>query len=215
MLAADEIQQVRDGLWFWQRFQPSVKVDCSSCAVRVGAGLVLIDPIPLAAEAMEELCAWRNRGCDALVADRSGGAPAADQIAGIVMTNGNHDRAVAEMRKRFGVPVFAHADVDFETDQTVRDGDRIFDELEVVEIPGAGPGEIALHDPRGWTIVGDALTNLEPDGLALLPAKYCADEDEMRVSLRKLLRFPLEILTFAHGLPLVSRARPRLESLLA
>ena len=57
MLAADEIQQVRDGLWFWQRFQPSVKVDCSSCAVRVGAGLVLVDPIPVAAEAMEELCA--------------------------------------------------------------------------------------------------------------------------------------------------------------
>ena len=56
MLAADEIQQVREGLWFWQRFQPSVKVDCSSCAVRVGTKLILIDPIPLAAEAMEELC---------------------------------------------------------------------------------------------------------------------------------------------------------------
>ena len=196
MLAADELQQVRDGLWFWQRFQPSVKVDCSSCAVRLGAGLILVDPIPLAAEAMEELCVL--------------GA-----IAGIVATNGNHDRAVAEMRERFGVPVFAHAATGLETDRAVSEGTRIFDQLEVVEIAGAGPGEIALHDPRGWMIVGDALTNLEPDGLALLPAKYCADEDEMRVSLRKLLRFPIEVLTFAHGLPLVSRARPRLEVLLA
>ena len=196
MLCADEIQQVRDGLWFWQRFQPAVKVDCSSCAVRAGAGLILIDPIPLSAEAMEELCAF-------------------GEIAGIIATNGNHDRAVAEMRKRFEVPVFAHAAVDFETDRLLRDGDRVFDQLEVIEIPGAAPGEIALHDPRGWMIVGDALTNLEPAGLALLPAKYCADEDEMRASLRKLLRFPIEVLTFAHGLPLVSRARPRLESLLA
>lgn len=196
MLSADEIQLVRDGLWFWQRFQPSVKVDCSSCAVRVGTGLILVDPIPLAAEAMEELCALGD-------------------VAGIIATNGNHDRATAELRKQFGVPVFAHAAVDFETDQTVIEGDKIFDQLEVIEIPGAGPGEIALHDPRGWMIVGDALTNLEPTRLALLPAKYCADDDEMRVSLRKLLRFPIEVLTFAHGLPLVSRARPRLESLLA
>ena len=196
MLSADEIQQVRDGLWFWQRFQPSVKVDCSSCAVRVGAGLILVDPIPLAAEAMEELCA-------------------PGEIVAIVMTNANHDRAVAEMRKRFGVSVFAHAAADFETDQTVREGDKIFDHLEVVEIAGAAPGEIALFDPRGWLIVGDALINLEPDGLALLPPKYCTDADEMRASLRKLLRFPIEVLTFAHGLPLVSRAHPRLENLLA
>ena len=196
MLAADEFQQVRDGLWFWQRFQPSVKVDCSSCAVRVGAGLILVDPIPLAAEAMEELCAL-------------------GEIVGIVATNGNHDRAVADMRARFGVPVFGHAGVGFEIDRAVCEGDKIFDEIEVVEIAGAGLGEIALFDPRGWMIVGDALTNLDPTGLALLPEKYCADEKEMRVSLRKLLRFPIEVLTFAHGLPLVSRARPRLEVLLA
>ena len=196
MLCADEIQQVCDGLWFWQRFQPSVKVDCSSCAVRVGAGLILVDPIPLAAEVMEELCLL-------------------NEIVGIVATSGNHDRAVAEMRGRFGVPVFAHAAAGLETDRAVCEGDQIFEQLEVVEIPGAGPGEIALFDPRGWMIVGDALTNLEPDGLALLPAKYCADQDEMRGALRKLLRFQFEVLTFAHGLPLVARARPRLENLLA
>ena len=196
MNSAEEIQQVCDGLWFWQRFQPSVKVDCSSCAVRVETGLIVVDPIPLAAEAMEELCAQ-------------------GEITGIVATNGNHDRAIAELRKRFDVPVFAHAAAGIPADRAVRDGDKIFDQLEVVEIPGAGPGEIALFDPRGWMIVGDALTNLDPTGLALLPAKYCADEDEMRASLRKLLRFPIELLTFAHGLPLVTHARPRLESLLA
>lgn len=200
MLPADEIQRVRDGLWVWQRFQPSVKVDCSSCAVRVGAGLILVDPIPLAADAMEELCS-------------------PGEIVGIVATNGNHDRAVVQMGKRFGAPVFAHAaageGLGISIDQPVADGVKIFDEIEVVEISGAGAGEIALFDSRGWMIVGDALINLEPDGLALLPPKYCADADEMRASLRKLLRFPIEVLTFAHGLPLVSRVRPRLESLLA
>ncbi len=200
MLAADEIQQVRAGLWFWQRFQPSVKVDCSSCAVRVAAGLMLVDPIPLAADAMEELCAL-------------------GKIAGIVATNGNHGRAVDELRKRFDVPVFAHASagvvLGFPVDREVREGERIGDEIEVVEIAGAAAGEIALWDARGVMIVGDALINLEPDGLVLLPAKYADNEKEMRASLRKLLRFPIEVLTFAHGLPLVSQARSRLKSLLA
>ena len=200
MLAADDIQQVRDGLWFWQRFQPSVKVDCSSCAVRVGTKLLLIDPIPLDAAALEELLQF--------------GDPAA-----IVATNGNHDRAIAQLRAKLGVPVFAHADavpaLGLDVDRTLRDGEVLFDSLEVIEIPGAGPGEIALHDARGWLILGDALTNLEPDGLALLPAKYCANAREMRASLGKLLRFPSDVLTFAHGLPVVSRVRPRLESLLA
>ena len=200
MLPSDEIQQVRDGLWFWQRFQPSVKVDCSSCAVRVGTGLILVDPIPLDAAALGEL--------------QQLGEPAA-----IVATNGNHDRAIAQLRAKLGVPVFAHADavpaLGFEVDRMLHDGDAIFDGLEVIEIPGAGPGEIALHDARGWLILGDALTNLEPTGLALLPAKYCTDAREMRVSLGKLLRFPSEVLTFAHGLPVVTRAGPRLESLLA
>ena len=200
MLAADEIQQVRDGLWFWQRFQPSVKVDCSSCAVRIGTKLILVDPIPLAAAALDEL--------------RQLGEPAA-----IVATNGNHDRAIPQLRAKLGVPVFAHAAavpaLGFAVDRTLSDGEVLFDTLEVVALPGAGPGEIALHDARGWLIVGDALTNLEPTGLALLPAKYCANAKEMRASLGKLLRFPSEVLTFAHGLPVVTRARHRLESLLA
>ena len=44
VLAADEVQQVREGLWCWQRFQPSVKVDCTSTAIRVGTQFVFIDP---------------------------------------------------------------------------------------------------------------------------------------------------------------------------
>ena len=100
MLPADEIQHVSEGLWFWQRFQPSVKVDCSSCAVRVGVGLILVDPIPLDVGVMEELGAL-------------------GEITAIVATNGNHDRAVAELRARFAVPVFAHEVVGFAIDRAL------------------------------------------------------------------------------------------------
>jgi len=200
VLAADEVQQVREGLWCWQRFQPSVKVDCTSTAVRVGTQLIFVDPIPLAPEALAELTSQAE--------------PAA-----IVVTNGNHDRAVSHLCSKFKIPVIAHtaaiAELGFAADQTVSDDEVLLDALRVITLPGAGAGEIALHDPRGWLILGDALINLEPDGLALLPEKYCTDATEMRHSLRKLLRFPSEVLTFAHGLPLVSRVGPRLQALLA
>jgi Metallo-beta-lactamase superfamily len=199
VLAADEVQQVREGLWCWQRFQPSVKVDCTSTAIRIGTQSVFIDPIPLAAEALAEITRQAE--------------PAA-----IVVTNGNHDRAVAQLRSQFKIPVIAHTDaiaeLGFAVDRTVSDEEEVLDGLRVITLPGAGAGEIALHDARGWLMLGDALINLEPDGLALLPAKYCTDA-EMRRSLRKLLRFPSEVLTFAHGLPLVSRVGPRLQALLA
>jgi hypothetical protein len=200
VLAADEVQQVRDGLWCWQRFQPSVKVDCTSTAIRVGGKLIFVDPIPLAEEALGELTSQAE--------------PAA-----IVVTNGNHDRGVGPLRSRFKIPVITHAgavaELGFAADRTVSDDEMLFDNLRVITLPGAGAGEIALHDARGWLIVGDALINLEPDGLVLLPQKYCADAGEIRRSLRKLLRFPSEVLTFAHGLPLVSRVGPRLQALLA
>jgi hypothetical protein len=197
---ADEFQEVRDGLWCWQRFQPSVKVDCTSTAIRIGGKLVFVDPIPLAAEALGELIEQA--------------APAA-----IVVTNGNHDRAAEQLRSQFNIPVLAHADavadLGFAVNQFVSDGELLFGSLRVITLSGAGAGEIALHDARGWLILGDALINLELDGLALLPDKYCTDAPEMRRSLRKLLRFPSEVLTFAHGLPLISRVGPRLQALLA
>ena len=86
--------------------------------------------------------------------------------------------------------------------------------LVVIEIAGAPPGEIALH-AEGIAHVGDALIHLEPMGFSLLPEKYCADAREMRRALGKLLRFDFEVMTFAHGLPLISQARRRLENLLA
>lgn len=199
MAHADEIQEVHPDLYYWQVYEPAVKVDLSCCALRTAQGLVFIDPIPLAKAAMEELL--------------SSGPPLA-----IVLTSGNHGRAAAEFRRRFAIPVYAHADavgeLDFPIDHLVADGDVVANEISVLRLPGGGPGEIALHSSRGCH-VGDALIHLPPMGFALLPDKYCQDPAELRRSVEKLLRIPFEVLTFAHGLPIVSHARQRLSQLLA
>ena len=198
-MRAEEFQTVRDDLFFWQAYEPAVKCDLSSCARRFGNELVFIDPIPLAKDALDELTA------------------AATPCA-IVLTNGNHARAAAEFRDRFSIPILAHAaataELGLAVDQTLGDGDVAPGNLVVIEIAGAPPGEIALH-AEGIAHVGDALIHLEPMGFSLLPEKYCADAREMRRALGKLLRFDFEVMTFAHGLPLISQARRRLENLLA
>jgi len=200
MAAADEFLQISANLHFWQAYEPAVKCDLSSCALDVGGQLVFIDPIPLAKDALAELAAT---------------APPAL----IVLTNGNHARAAAEYRDRFQIPIAAHADAVVELgltpNQLLADGDRLLDALTVIALPGAGPGEIALHSSTGVLCIGDALIHLEPQGLALLPDKYCSDAKLLRASLRKRLPRDVRVLTFAHGVPLVTAARARLEDLLA
>ncbi len=200
MPAADEFQLVTPRLAFWQAYEPAVKCDLSCCAPVTPGGLVFIDPIPLAEDALTEV------------------ARLALPVA-IVCTNGNHARAAADYRARFSIPICAHpaaaGELGVAVDREVREGDTIGGSLTVIELPGAGPGEIALHSAAGAVHLGDALIHVEPLGFALLPDKYCADARELRRSLGKLLRFEFELLSFAHGLPLAAKARSRLESLLA
>jgi hypothetical protein len=199
MPRAGQFQQCADGLCFWQAHDPAVRVDLSCCARRTPRGLVFIDPIPLAETALAEVCAR-------------------DTPAAIIVTNGNHARAAADFRGRFSIPVLAHpdatAELGFPVDHEIADGDAVLDMFTAITLPGAVPGEIALH-ADGILHVGDALIHLPSTGFAPLPEKYCTDARELRGSLGKLLRFPFEILTFAHGLPLVTQARQRLADLLA
>jgi hypothetical protein len=199
MSRADEVHEIRPGLFFWQAYEAAVKTDLSCCACRTAKGLVFIDPILLQKAAAAELLS-------------------SDPPRAIILTSGNHARAAEEYRARFSVPIHAHAEAvaefPFAVDHTVADGETILDEFTVCAIPGAAPGEIALH--RGDAMhLGDAVIHLPPYGFALLPDKYCADPGEMRGALGKLLRFHFEVLTFAHGLPIVAHARQRLSQLLA
>lgn len=198
MPIAEEFQLVSDRVAVWQAYEPAVKCDLSSTAIATRDGLVFIDPIPLRADALAELVAGTKPHM-------------------IVLTNGNHARAAADFAAKFSIPIAAtpaaEPELGIAIDVELADGDPVSD-ARVISIDGAGPGEFAVHF-GGVVVMGDALINLEPHGFGLLPEKYCADAAVMRAALGKLLRIEFEVLTFAHGLPLVSRARQKLESLLA
>ena len=198
MAPATDFQTVTPSLFTWQAFDPSVKCDLSSCAFDSDDGLIFVDPIELSEPALVRLLDARKPG-------------------GIILTNGNHARAAENFRARLGVKAWAPRDaggLEIVPDETLAEGQSAPGGLRVIAMPGAGPGEIALFG-RGVLCIGDALIHLPPQGLRLLPAKYCAEPGQMVHSLRKLLSCDFQVVTFAHGAPLVTAARRQIEQLLA
>jgi hypothetical protein len=136
------------------------------------------------------------------------------KVRGIVLTNGNHERNAVALARRFGIEVWAHGGARGEVGATrwFGDGEVLFGGVETVGLEGFAKGETGLWWD-GVLVVGDALIHVAPYGFAMLPEKYCEDVKAGRKSLRKLVRYPVEIVTFAHGLPIVARARERLAGL--
>ncbi len=201
MAEACETHALTSGLTIWQAYDPAVKADLSSTSIRLADRLFLIDPIPLAEPALTELTKEAR-------------------IYSVFLTNVNHARAAAFFASKTGAMVCASAVTASSLFNleilSVSPGDVVADEIEVIGIEGAAEGEIALHfmGDGGAVVVGDALINFGQDGFSLLPAKYCSDQKMMRRSLRQLLDFSFERLLFAHGAPIVSGARAKLEALL-
>ena len=192
------------GLFCWQAYDPASKVDLHASAVAMAGRLYFVDPIPLAEGALAELTM---------------DAPP----AGIVLTNANHARAAEVFRRRFRVPVCVHpeaaAAIGLASDAMLDagGGPAFGGAFEAIPLPGAAPGEIALYraEGDGLMIIGDAVINLPSVGFAVLPDKYCANPKLLRRSLATLLERPFARMLFAHGEPIVARARTRLATLLA
>ena len=193
MRPVPEYSTVRPGMFHWQGYEPAVKCDCSSTALVTEARLIFIDPIPLADAALKDLVA------------ESFSAPAA-----VLLTSGNHQRESLALAKRFGIPLFAPEDAgeDIIADQRFLSGDPVAG-MEAIALSGFGPGEMAfLYE--GALIFGDALINLEPEGLRLRPEKYREDKKRSLRSLAALGDLKPEVLLFAHGHPIIQNADSRL-----
>lgn len=195
-LSDPDFSQLRPGLWIWHAYDPAVKTDLFSAAISAPSGIFLVDPIPLPDS---DLAALTKAG----------------PIAGVIVTNANHQRSALDCSDRLSIPVLGHPDALAEIKPS-RTGDLDGIGLGAIEIPGSVTGEIALYQVShgGTLIIGDALINLEGYGFTFLPAKYCLDHKQMRRSLRSLLPLPVERILFAHGPPIVTATAERLRSLL-
>ncbi|NDC00101.1 MAG: hypothetical protein EBZ83_01560, partial [Verrucomicrobia bacterium] len=116
----------------------------------------------------------------------------------IVQTNANHDRNGAVLGSNLGGSFTKHPK-----------------EFSAVPLPGAGEDETAyFHALTGTLVVGDALINLAPHDLMLLPDKYCTDPVLLGKSLRNLALLPVRRIFFAHGAPILQDGLSRILPLL-
>jgi glyoxylase-like metal-dependent hydrolase (beta-lactamase superfamily II) len=200
MVEATDLANLADGVWLWQAYDPTVKADLFSSAVKNGDRLFLVDPIPLGSTALAEL---KRQGT----------------VVAVLITNSNHHRAAVAFAEQLDAAIFAAEPSPSELrSNRVRTcvGGEIVTGLTAIPIEGAAPGETVFHfaEGGGTLVLGDALINFEPNGFCLLPAKYCSNQRLMHASLRQLLDWPFERLLFAHGSPILTSARARLATLL-
>ena len=189
-----ESHQLAPGLSIWHRYDSAIKADLFSTAVATDSGMLLVDPIDFGNEKL----------------------PGATRVIGIVVTNANHLRASEFLSAKFSVPIYATRAAEISSATEVDDR-RLIGDLRVIAVDGAAPGEIALFSERdgGDLIIGDALINFGSHGFTFLPAKYCLNSKLMQKSLRRLLDLDFQRMLFAHGTPIMSKARERLAALLA
>ena len=197
---ADEFQALSETLYHWSVYEPAVKCEIGCVALKSPSGCVVIDPVPLADAAWQELTEQ---------------AP----LRAILLTNGNHVRDAIALRDKHKVPVTTAPDTRRDITELKPDVVLLPNELlygiACIPIPGATPGETAFYSKTGVMMLGDAVINVSTQaGLELLPDKYCTDPKQNRASLRKLLDFDFHTLTLAHGAPVTSRAKEKLTALL-
>jgi len=192
-----EFASISTSYALWHGYDPKIKAELFSTALAAGNGLIIIDPIALPPAHQSDL-------------------ESLGRVARIVITNANHARNAATFGLSYSAPIFAPTELRGELhSHNLHDG-LVIGPLRAIRIEGAADGEFALYHPDdgGTLIMGDALINFDPHGFTLLPRKYCANQKQMIRSLGNLLDLDFSRIFFAHGNPIMIRAREQLEALL-
>lgn len=188
---ASAAEEIAPGLWHWAIADERIGgFTSASHAIRSEEGVILIDPLPLAADALA--------GLGPLVA--------------ICLTASVHQRSSWRLRHELGVPVWAPAlskQVEEEPDGRYAEGDRLPGGLLAIFTPGAGTTQHSLLLERdGGVLFTPDLFMHEPGGdLAFVPAEYMHDPEEARRSAEKLLELDFAVLCTAHGAPVTDDAK--------
>lgn len=197
-IVASDFQEILPGVFRWEYFSPEHKVELTSHAVMAEGHLYIFDPIELATAPRQLLLARR-------------------QVAAIVLTNENHERAYAAWRDRTKAPVWMSSEMSINVaDAHHWDAQSAnLGPWEITALPGGAGGESAFRwRERSLVALGDAIFNLPKYGFKLLPEKYCQNQGKLRETLLRLTEEPFETALFAHGAPILTGASARIREML-
>jgi hypothetical protein len=195
---AETVEEVVPGVWTWSVHDDRIDFVSNAHAISGAEGTVLIDPLPLAPDAL------RSMG----------------DMAAICLTAGTHQRSTWRYRRELEVPVYAPALsklIEEEPDVRYSEGDELPGGLEAVFTPGAGTTQhtFLLEREGGIAFVPDLFANMPGRGLAIVGEEEMPDPEQARESIRKLLDLPFAILCLDHGAPLTEEPKAMIRALLA
>lgn len=199
-MSPSTLQQQIAGVYTWGFHHQEWKVDFTSTLFISKERAILIDPVAVTAAITTEITKL--------------GTPVA-----ILLTSGTHERESHAISKELKIPVgaspLAHDEIGFTPDLVLIPGTSIY-ELSVLDMPGTGSGEIAIHHaPSRTLILGDSILNYGADrGLELLPEKYRKDSGTFLQTIRNLLRLDFVNLFMAHGSPIIGSAKEQIQKIL-
>jgi glyoxylase-like metal-dependent hydrolase (beta-lactamase superfamily II) len=194
---AERVEEVVPGVWSWSVDDDRIDFVSTAHAVAGDEGVVLVDPLPLAPEALAEL----------------------GEVTAICLTAGTHQRSAWRYRRELGVSVYAPALsrlIDEEPDERYGDGDELPGGLRAVFTPGAGTTQhtFLLEREGGVAFVPDLLAHTPERGLRIVAEEYLHDPEETRRSIRKLLELQFSILCVDHGAPIKDDPKGAIRALL-
>ena len=195
---ADHADRVTPDIWHWQVRNSGIGGAISSCnALITDNHSVLVDPVRLAPEALDEL-------------------PTPEAI---LLTAKCHQRSAWRYRAQFGAEVWAPEGtrpMDGNPDHRYAEGDTLPGGLRAIRTPGPEPVHYCLLLERepGVLFCSDLLTNDDDTGVDFVPLRFHDDPDATRRSVEGLLELPFEVLCLDHGAPVTQGAKQAIRDLL-
>jgi hypothetical protein len=196
---AEAAEEVVPGVWRWGVANERIGGAESTGHAVVGPdGVVLIDPVRLAPEALAAM----------------------GLVAATLLTAQCHQRSSWRYRRELGAPVWAPAGtrpMEEEPDERYHAGDLLPGGLRAVHTPG--PEEVHFsflleREPR-VLFCSDLLTNYDGRGLDFVPLKYHDDPPQTRRTVEGFLDLDFDVLCLDHGSAIVDSPKAAIEALLA
>ena len=181
---AEKIDRVTPELLNWHVLDDRIKTRSDAYAVVREGRRVLIDPLPLVDEALEQL----------------------GQVEAICLTGSCHQRSAWRYRKRFGAKVHAPEGaegLEEQPDAWYRKGERPAGDLLAIHAPGPAAAHYALLlESGGGTLFCADILYREDGDLAFVPDQHQDDPRRTRVTARGFLDLRFTTLCPSHGAPL-------------
>lgn len=194
---ATDAEEVAPDLWHWSVEDDRIGSPTHAHAVREGAGVVLVDPLPLDRDVLAAL----------------------GQVEAICLTAACHQRSAWRLRRELGVPVHAPegaATLEERPDAAYGESDELPGGLRAVRTPGPEEAHYALlrAGPPGYLLCADLLMRDGFGELAFVPGQFHDDPGETRRSVERLLELDFAVLCLDHGDPVTDDPHAAIRRLL-